>query len=240
MKHSQKTSQFFSSYLNRGLLGTVLLSAVLLSALLFSIPSLASPWYIGGGVGLGMVDDFCEDVSSHGCDEDGTAFQIFGGVKVGKFVAFELTTGGITGMKAPRSRIPERDGYTDVSLIGLNALFFLPLSDQVKIFGGPGIYYTDTSTEIYKRYYYAGYVSVDDEYYYFYYDDDDDGYSDYDDNHITKSSTEGGLMLGIEVAISSKFSGRFQLQSIRSVDGGVAFDKDRDVNFFTANMVYNF
>ncbi len=235
MKHSQKNCRSFSSYLNNGLLGSFLLAA-----LSFSIPSLASPWYIGGGLGLGSVDGFCDGASSSSCDEDGTSFQVFGGIKVNRFVSFELTTGGVTGMKAPRSRIPERDGYTDVALIGLHSVFFLPLSDEVKLFGGPGIYYTNTSTEVYKRYYYAAYVSSNDEYYYFYYDDDNDGYSDYDDNHVTDSSTEGGLMLGIEVDFSSNFSGRFQLQSIRSVDGGVAFDKDRDVNFFTANVVYNF
>ncbi|MGI1677269.1 MAG: outer membrane beta-barrel protein [Cellvibrionaceae bacterium] len=236
----KKILELFSSYCNNRLIDKLTLSTIIFIASSFSIQTIASPWYIGGGLGLGVIDNFCEDDLSRDCDDDGTAFQIFSGVKVNEYVAFELSTGGISGMKTPRSRVPERDGYTSVTLIGFNALFSIPLSEHVKLFGGPGIYYTRTSTEVYRRYYYGFYTSSNDEYYYSYYDYDDDGYSDYDDNHITDSSTEGSFIAGVEVKFSTKFSGRFQLQSVRSVDGGEAFDKDRNVNFFTANVVFNF
>ncbi|MGH1472383.1 MAG: outer membrane beta-barrel protein [Cellvibrionaceae bacterium] len=237
---TKNTLALFSSTTKHPLTTQWLLCSLVFIASTLSFQTVASPWYIGGGLGLSIIDDFCEDDLSRDCDDDGVAFQIFSGVKVNEYIAFELSTGGVSGMKTPRSRIPERDGQTAAALLGFNAVFFIPLTEHVKLFGGPGIYYARTSTEVYRRYYYGFYTSSSDEYYYSYYDYDDDGYSDYDDNHITDSSTAGSFMAGIEVKFSKRFSGRFQLQSVRSVDGGEAFDKDRDVNFFTANVIFNF
>ena len=104
-------------------------------------------FYLGGGVGQfnAQIDDVDEvDDAIDGWDEDDTAYKIFGGYRLNKFLAVELdyiNLGEPSGAAVPGFNVDASvDGFAPY-IVGT-----LPLGPYFELYGRAGYYFYDANT----------------------------------------------------------------------------------------------
>jgi OmpA-OmpF porin, OOP family len=128
-------------------------AVIAVAAVSFSVPSLTFAQdqgvYLGGGIGDAKAKEWCDTggisgVTITACDNKATAWKIYGGYKVNRNFAAELTymqtddftaTVNFGGSSARVS--------ADGKIWGLAALGMLPINPQFSVFGKIGVAQTD-------------------------------------------------------------------------------------------------
>lgn len=110
-------------------------SLVALSA--SSVMAHENGYYLGAGAGYTELDEFCDGLGGGvSCDDDDTAWSVFGGYLINPNFAVEL---GYSDLGTYSAKIPSViDADLDLSAIDLSALAILPLGDVFSLYGRGG------------------------------------------------------------------------------------------------------
>ncbi|MBC7982538.1 MAG: outer membrane beta-barrel protein [Candidatus Obscuribacterales bacterium] len=214
--------------------------SMLVSAAAYAQPR-PQQWYIGGGIGGAEVQDLCRGIPDEFCEDTGLALRGFAGWRVNRNFALEAAFNFASGFVSPGARVVGYDGDTDVSSFGVNAIGFLPVGSRVALMGGLSGAFGIATTQVTDYRYRSD--SSDCDWYWDSWDDEWEYYcrnNSYDDEYESDASLAFGALLGVEVQVTKRFYLRAQAQRFFDVDGGLAFMGERDVDFVTANVLFEF
>jgi hypothetical protein len=199
----------------------------------------AESWYIGGGAGVADINGLCQGAPSQYCDDQGAALRLFGGWHPNEYFALEGAVDVGVDFLTPGARAAGYDGHTSASFIGINAIGFIPLGSRVSLFGGVSGAFGYASTRV------SDYYSrqsgdcrrdwYDNDWYYYC-----TNHGNSNNDYTSHSTVAGGALVGVQVNLNRRVQLRAQAQRYFNVDGGLAFEQRRDVDFFTVNGLFSF
>lgn len=101
--------------------------------------------YVGFSIGQATIEDACNESSGTpviSCDDSDTSFKVYGGAKIHRNFAFEVSY-----VDMGESVVRDSDNTLTIEAAGLNASVFgiVPASYNVDIFGKAGLMYWDAN-----------------------------------------------------------------------------------------------
>src|SRR5689334_13737483 len=119
----------------------------LLGLAAFTLPAAAqNAFYAGGSIGQATARDFCNGLSGPGvsCDDQDTAWKIYGGYQFHPNVAVELGYADLGEAKASGGGAQFSDKATAFDLTGVGSWSF---ASQLSVFGRFGFYRSDVKSD---------------------------------------------------------------------------------------------